>query len=70
MNSGVHRQLQQLVEQSVALAVQEGVGAAGLGYSYSGQSGFLGRGKKKREEEVTWSDRVGGRFTEDEQCRC
>lgn len=53
-----HRQFQQFVEQSVAFAVHEGVGAAGLGYSYPGQSGFLGVG---RREEVTALDRVGGR---------
>lgn len=42
-----HRQLQQFVEKSVAFALKEGVGAAGLGYSYPGQSGFLGVGRRR-----------------------
>lgn len=42
-----YRQLQQFVEQSVVFALDEGVGAAGLGYSYPGQSGFLGVGRRR-----------------------
>lgn len=34
-------ELQSLVEQAIALAVEEGVGAPRLGYSYPGQAGFL-----------------------------
>ena len=36
-----HRELQQLVQQAAALALQEGVGAARLGDAYPGQPGFL-----------------------------
>lgn len=36
-------ELQSLVEQAIALAVEEGVGAPRLGYSYPGQAGFLQR---------------------------
>lgn len=42
-----HRQLQQFVEQPVAFALDEGVGTAGLGYSYPGQSGFLCKVRRK-----------------------
>lgn len=57
-----HRQLKQVVEQSVVLALEEGVAAAGLGYSYPGQSGFLGVGRRRGH-----SIRQGGReFTEDD----
>lgn len=56
-----YRQLQQFVEQSVAFALEEGVGAAGLGYSNPGQSGFLGVGGRSH------SIRQGGReVTEDD----
>lgn len=51
-----HRQLEQFVEQSVVFALDEGVGAAGLGYSYPGQSGFLGVGRRRGQ-----SIRQGGR---------
>lgn len=34
-------ELQSFVEQAVALAVEEGIGASCLGYSYPGQAGFL-----------------------------
>ncbi len=56
-----HRQLQQFVEQSVAFALDEGVGASRLGYSYPGQSRFLGVGRRGH------SIRQGGReVTEDD----
>lgn len=42
-----HRQLQQFAEHAVAFALDEGVGAAGLGYSYPGQSGFLRKVRRK-----------------------
>lgn len=42
-----HRQLQQFVEQPVPFALDEGVGTAGLGYSYPGQSGFLRKVRRK-----------------------
>lgn len=41
-----YRQLQQVVEQSFAFALDEGVGAARFGYSDPGQSGFLGVGRR------------------------
>lgn len=41
-----HRQLQQFVQRPVVFALDEGIGAAGLGYSYPGQSGFLGVGRR------------------------
>lgn len=43
-----YRELQSFVEQAVSLAVQEGVGASRLGYSYSGQAGFLQRAQTIR----------------------
>lgn len=56
-----YRQLKQFVEQSVAFALDEGVGAAGLGYSYPGQSGFLSVGRRGH------SIRQGGQeITEDD----
>lgn len=59
-----HRQLQQFVEQSVVFALKEGVGAAGLGYSYPGESGFLGVGRRRGH-----SIRQGGReVTEGDKC--
>lgn len=42
-----HRQLQQFAQHAVASALDEGVGAAGLGYSYPGQSGFLRKVRRK-----------------------
>lgn len=63
VRGGSHRQLQQLVEQSVAFALDEGVGAARLGYSYPCQSGFLGVGRRRRGQSV----RQGGwEVTEDD----
>lgn len=41
-----YRQLQQVVQQSFAFALDEGVGAARFGYSDPGQSGFLGVGRE------------------------
>lgn len=41
-----YSQLQQVVQQSFAFALDEGVGAAGFGYSDPGQSGFLGVGRR------------------------
>lgn len=41
-----YRQLQQVVEQSFAFALDEGVGAAGFGYPDPGQPGFLDVGRR------------------------
>lgn len=50
-----YRQLQQVVEQSFAFALDEGVGAAGFGYSDPGQSGFLGVGRKGSAYQTRWT---------------
>lgn len=44
-----YRELQNFVEQAVALAVEEGIGASCLGYSYPGQAGFLQRARDHRQ---------------------
>lgn len=49
-----YRQLQQVVEQSSAFALDEGVGAAGFGNPDPGQSGFLGVGGKGSAYHTKW----------------
>lgn len=41
-------ELQSFIEQAVALAVEECIGASRLGYSYPGQAGFLQRARDHR----------------------
>ena len=47
-----YREFQSFVEQAVALAVEEGVGASCLGYSYPGQAGFLQRARDHTAEDT------------------
>lgn len=56
-----HRQLQQFVEESVVLALEEGVGAARLGYSYPGQPGFLEVGREGGQIVRQGGQEVAGR---------
>jgi len=46
---GAYRELQGFIEQAVLLAVQEGIGASLLGYSYLGQASFLQRDQRVSE---------------------
>lgn len=43
-------ELQSFIEQAIALAVEEGVGAPRLGDPYPGQTGFLQRAMRKKKQ--------------------
>lgn len=44
-----YRELQSFIKETITLAVEEGIGASCLGYSYPGQTGFLQKQREKEE---------------------
>lgn len=55
MQRETHGEIQKLVQAAVAFALQVSVGAALLGYSYPGQTGFL-CGQKGPESDSQWEE--------------